>query len=161
MKTLFLLRHAKSDRTDQTIGDFDRPLNARGNRTVATLASFFVNEKIEPDLVISSSAVRARETIEPILVSAGLHSEVRFDERVYEAPPERLLEVISSVESQTRSVLIGGHNPGLEGLLTYLTGQTEAMSTGALAKIRFPDDTNWNSLRARAGTLEWLHRPEA
>jgi phosphohistidine phosphatase len=159
MKTLFLLRHAKSSWKDETLADFERPLNSRGKRTTKTLGALFIKEKVKPELILSSCAVRARETIEPILSLTKLRSELRFDERIYEASAERLFDVITQIEKTIRSVLIVGHNPGLEELLASLTGQSETMSTGALAKITL-ENSNWNSIEAQAGTLEWLVKPK-
>src|SRR5262245_55920191 len=143
MNSLFLLRHAKSSWKDKTLADFDRPLNPRGRRTTKTLSAFFASQKVRPDLIISSCAVRARETIESILHLTKLHTELRFDERIYEASAERLFEVVSQIEKAVRSVVIIGHNPSLEELLTFLTGRSETMPTGALAKISFKNST-WN-----------------
>jgi phosphohistidine phosphatase len=159
MKTLFLLRHAKSSWKDKTLADFDRPLNSRGKRATQTLGAFFKKERVNPNLIISSCAVRARETIEAILHSSKTPSELRFDERIYEATAERLFEVVSEIEKAARSVMIVGHNPGLEELLAFLTGESRIMPTGALAKITFKD-SNWNSIGPRAGTLEWLIKPK-
>lgn len=159
MKTLFLLRHAKSSWKNETLPDFERPLNSRGRRTINTLGEVFVNEKVKPDLILSSCAVRARETIEPVVALAKVRSELRFDERIYEAPGERLLDVLTEVEKSAKSVLLVGHNPGLEELLTLLTGRSEVMPTGALAKITFRN-SNWNNTGAEGGTLAWLVRPK-
>lgn len=159
MKTLFLLRHAKSSWKDETLADFERPLNSRGKRTTQTLSAFFTKERVNPDLILSSCAVRARQTIEAILRSGKLRNELRFDERIYEATAERLFDVISEVEKAVQSVMIVGHNPGLEELLAFLTGESKTMPTGALAKITFKD-SNWNSIGPGKGTLEWLVKPK-
>ena len=159
MKTLFLLRHAKSSWKDETLADFERPLNSRGKRATQTLSAFLTKEKINPDLILSSPAVRARQTIEAILHSSKLSSELRFDERIYEATADKLLDVVSEIEKTSQSVIIVGHNPGLEELLDGLTGESKTMPTGALAKITFKD-SNWNSIGSRAGTLEWLVKPK-
>jgi len=159
MKTLYLLRHAKSSWKDDALADFDRPLNPRGKRATRTLADLFTKKKIKPDVIISSPAVRARETIERILRFTKSKSEPRFDERIYEAPAERLETVLTRIEKTAESALLVGHNPGMEELLTRLTGRSERMPTGALAKITFKKGT-WSSIEAERGKLEWVARPK-
>jgi phosphohistidine phosphatase len=90
--------------------------------------------------------------------SARLQTDLRFDERIYEASVSRLLEVITQIEKSARSVLIVGHNPGLEELLSALTTQTETMPTAALAKISFKI-SNWNHA-VKGGALDWVVRPK-
>ena len=134
-------------------------LISRGKHTTETLSAFLTKEKVNPDLILSSCAVRARETIQPILRLTRLPSELRFDERIYEATAEKLLDVVRQIEKAARSVLIVGHNPGLEELLGFLTGRSETLPPGALARITFKD-SNWNNIGAEAGILEWLVKPK-
>ena len=121
------------------------------------MSLFFKQEKVNPDLILSSCASRARETVDIIMRSAKLRSDLRFDERIYEASLNRLLEVITQIEKSVRSALIVGHNPGLEELLSALTAQIETMPTAALAKITFKT-SNWNNA-VKGGALEWVVRP--
>ena len=159
MKTLFLLRHAKSSWKDETLPDFERPLNSRGVRTTKLLSQIFTSDKVKPDLILSSCAVRARETIERVLEFGKVRSELRFDERIYDASIDRLLEVVHQIDKSARSVMIVGHNPGLEELITALTGQSEIMPTGTLAKITF-DSSSWSNVGTQLGTIEWLRKPK-
>jgi phosphohistidine phosphatase len=158
MKTLFLLRHAKSSWKDKTLTDFERPLNSRGRKAAETMSVFFKQEKVNPDLILSSCATRARQTVDILVRSARLRTDLRFDERIYEASVSRLLEVITQIEKSARAVLIVGHNPGLEELLSSLTTQTETMPTAALAKISFKI-SNWNNA-VKGGALDWVVRPK-
>ena len=159
MRTLFILRHAKSSWKNKELADFERPLNSRGRKAAETMGAFLKREKVNPDLILSSSAVRARETVDILLRSAKAKSDLRFDERIYEAPATTLLEVISEIDKDAESVLIVGHNPGLEELVTLLTGQVQTMPTAALAKISFKT-SNWTNAGTKSGTLEWLVRPK-
>ncbi|MGH9906510.1 MAG: SixA phosphatase family protein [Pyrinomonadaceae bacterium] len=158
MKTIFLLRHAKSSWKDPSLADFDRPLNSRGRKAAELIGGFIRREKIIPDLVLSSPAVRARETIEIVMKSAKLPSELRYDQRIYEAGPLRLLEVISQIEEDKTSVVLVGHNPGMEELLQVLTGRVERLSTGNLGKISL-GTTKWSKTADKKGTLDWLIKP--
>ena len=119
---------------------------------------FCKQERVSPDLILSSCAHRARETADIIVRSARLRSDLRFDERIYEASVNRLLEVITQIEKSAQSALIVGHNPGLEELLSALTTQTETLPTAALAKITFKA-SNWSNA-VRGGALEWVVRPK-
>ena len=158
MKTIYLLRHAKSSWKDESLSDIERPLNGRGKKAADTMGAFLKREKILVDLVLSSSAVRARQTIDRVLVSANIVTDVRFDERIYEAGVQRLVEIIRQIESGKKNVVLVGHNPGFEELLEWLTGTIERMQTGALAKIGLKT-SSWNSVSEKSGTLEWIVRP--
>ncbi|HEY8187740.1 MAG TPA: histidine phosphatase family protein [Pyrinomonadaceae bacterium] len=158
MKTLFLLRHAKSSGKDETLLDVERPLNGRGRRASLALGGFFKREKIIPDLVLSSSATRARETTGILMDASKLKTDLRFDERIYEAGARRLLEVIRQIERSKKTVLLVGHNPGLEELLTMLTGAVEPLPTGALSKVAL-SSSQWADLDDKGATLEWIVRP--
>jgi phosphohistidine phosphatase len=156
MRTLFLLRHAKSSWDNGSVPDFERPLNSRGRAAAETMAAVLRERNINPDLILSSPALRAKETIEIIIKSAQLQSVPQFDQRIYEATAGRLLEVVSEIDNETQTALLVGHNPGFEQLVTALTGQTESMPTAALAKITF-DISNWTGINA-GGTLESVIR---
>jgi phosphohistidine phosphatase len=159
MKTLYLLRHAKSSWKNPDLQDFERPLNNRGKRAAETVGRWLRKENVVPDLVICSCAVRARETIELVLKASKQQIEVRYDERIYEAGPLRLLEVISQIENERRSVMLVGHNPGMEELLQLLTGEVRQMPTAALAKIGLKS-LKWNGIAGNKGKLEWLIKPK-
>jgi phosphohistidine phosphatase len=159
MKTLYLLRHAKSSWKNPELADFERPLNGRGKKAGETMGRLMANENICPELVLSSPAVRARETIEIVFRAAKLQTELRYDERIYEAGPMRLLEVISQVENERKSVMLVGHNPGMEELLQLLTGQAARMATAALAKVSLKS-LKWSEAVKKKAVLEWLIKPK-
>ena len=159
MKTIYLLRHAKSSWKDESLSDIERPLNGRGKKAADTMGAFLKREKILVDLVLSSSAVRARQTIDRVLVAANIVTDVRFDERIYEAGVQRLVEIVRQIENGKKNVVLVGHNPGFEELLEWLTGTIERMQSGALAKIGLKT-TSWNSVSEKSGTLEWIVRPK-
>ena len=170
MKKLFLLRHAKAERGGDGLPDFDRALNDRGRKEARAVGTFIRKQNVGLDLVLSSSAVRARETTELVLGSGELALEVRYDQRIYEAGPLRLLEVISQLEDEMSAVLLVGHNPGLEELLSLLTDRIEQMATGTLAKIDFnaagPDAGSprgvreWRKVLEEKGALDWTVKPQ-
>ena len=159
MRTLYLLRHAKSSWKEESQLDFERPLAGRGKKACGLIAKHIQSEGIEFDLLLSSSAVRARETIELIRQQAKLRSELRFDERIYEAPVTRLMEIISEVENDRKVILVVGHNPGMEELIHALTGEEQGMPTAGLAKIKLKV-SKWSEVGEANGTLEWIVRPK-
>lgn len=159
MKTLYLLRHAKSSWKDSGLQDFDRPLGGRGREAAPLVGRFIRKKKLKIDLMISSPAARARQTAALVKESAGLTAELLFDERIYEADAARLLEVVTQAAESADSLMLVGHNPGMEELLTHLTGEGRAMPTAALACVAL-DVEKWGKARAQAGRLEWLVRPK-
>lgn len=153
MRTLFLLRHAKSSWKDQTLADFERPLNDRGRKAAELIGSFIAKQNVTIDLVISSPAVRARQTIDLVLKTARRSPDLRFDQRVYEATPTRLLEITSQIEDDRKSVMLVGHNPGMEELLTLLVGIEQHMPTASLAKVVL-SSKKWDKILTEKGVLE-------
>jgi len=159
MLTLYLLRHAKSSWADESMRDFDRPLANRGREACAIIGELIAEKGIDFDLVLVSTAVRTRETLDLIKQRAKFNGEVRYDERIYEATTSQLLEVISEMESDRESVLLVGHNPGIEDLLELLTRQHVRITTANFAKIDINVPT-WSANLVSNGTLDWIIRPE-
>ncbi len=159
MKTLLLLRHAKSSWKDTSVKDFDRPLNQRGLKAAPAIGRLMRKRKLQPELVLSSPAERARQTTQLVLEAAGLKTEVRYDERIYEASAARLFEIVSQIDEEAGMVMMVGHNPGFEELLEALTGEARSLSTAALACIEL-DIERWNKVKAGENQLAWLVRPK-
>jgi phosphohistidine phosphatase len=159
MKTLLLLRHAKSSKNDPALHDFDRPLNARGLEAAELIGQTMQKQQIEPELIVSSPAQRARQTAEIAIVAGKLTGELRFDQRIYEASVKRLLEVVSQIEDRFGSVMLVGHNPGFEELLETLIGEAREMPTASLTRIGLPVE-KWTDVQPGSGTLGWLIEPK-
>lgn len=159
MKTLLLLRHAKSSWKDNDAKDFDRPLNQRGLKAAPVIGRLIRKRKLQPDLVISSPAERARQTIQLVLEAAGLKAELRYDERIYEASAARLFEIVSQIDDEAAVVMMVGHNPGFEELVEALTGEPLSLPTAALACIEL-DIEKWSKVRSGANQLSWLVKPK-
>jgi len=158
MKTLFLMRHAKSAWDDASIADFDRPLNDRGMRTAPFMGKFMREKGFEPSMIISSPAVRAKCTAQLLKDAAGFSSDLKFDERIYEANPQTLLQVVSEIDNSRGAAMLVGHNPGIEGFIRFLTGDLEPMPTAALAVIDLNID-KWNEVVDGCGKLKCIFRP--
>jgi phosphohistidine phosphatase len=139
-KTLLVLRHAKSSWDFPDLDDHDRPLNARGRRAAPRMGQLLAEEDLVPDLVLSSTAVRARTTVELALDAADCGPPVVLDESLYPTYPEVVEELLRAVSDDHERVMIVGHNPGLEALIEAVTETLERFPTAALAHIRLPID---------------------
>ena len=159
MKNLFLLRHAKAISTSEALRDSDRSLSDQGRKQAELVGKYLKQKNIGLDLVLSSTALRARETTELVLTAAECMSEVRYDQHMYEASRQQLLEVVSEIEEEKKEVLLVGHNPGIEELLKRLTGRFESMGTATLAKIAFRA-ADWTGAVAEEGDLKWLFKAQ-
>ena len=153
MKTLFLMRHAKSSWENADLADFDRPLNAQGEIEATFIGETIRQQKFQIDLIISSPAERAKQTAFLIKKHAQITSEIVFDDKIYEASPHALLRIVSELNEDKNFVLLIGHNPGFENLIKILTGKIEPMPTATLAVINLQIG-NWSETTAGCGQLE-------
>jgi phosphohistidine phosphatase len=156
VRTLYLLRHAKSSWDDPGLPDRDRLLAPRGRKAARRIAHHLDRERIRPDLVLCSPSARTRETLERIHDAIG-DPEVVFDERLYAATDDELLSCLREASAEISSIMLVGHNPGIADLLALLAERggdlPEAVPTGALATLRFPAGT-WQEIGAGGGRLE-------
>lgn len=159
MKTLLLLRHAKSDWDDVSLRDFERPLAPRGRRDAPRMGEALKQRGPLPDLVISSPASRARETIEAVIQAADLKASLQFDESIYGASSAELMTLIRRLPASSDCALVVGHNPGFEDLVARLTGHAERMPTAGLACIEFQTDS-WENIEDGEGRLSWFLTPK-
>ena len=159
MRTLYLLRHAKSSWKDDSLADFDRPLKGRGRDAAEQMGKRLASEKLNDAILVCSPAARTRETAEIVLKHSRLRMDQRFDERIYEASLRDLLQVVSEIPDEKQTAMMIGHNPGFEELLAFLTGEARHMPTCALAKIKL-DVASWKNVRAGEGSLELFVTPK-
>ena len=153
MKTLLVLRHAKSSWSDPALDDHERPLNTRGRRDGPRTGRLVREHGLMPDVVISSDAVRARLTAEAVVEAARYAGEILLDRRLYMAGPADVLSLLRTVGEKAEAVMIVGHNPGLEELVAQLTGERQDLPTAALAQIVLRID-QWRDLNlSTRGTL--------
>ncbi|HEV8628643.1 MAG TPA: histidine phosphatase family protein [Acidimicrobiia bacterium] len=161
MTTLFVLRHAKSSWNNSSLADHDRPLAPRGERAAEALAAHVATIDPPPALVLCSTARRARDTLEPVRAQLPDSTAVLIEDELYGAGAPDLLDRLREVPEDTPSVLLVGHNPGLEDLVTGLgrAGDPNLIArvhnkfpTGALATLAFSGP--WKGLGWGAATLE-------
>lgn len=165
MKTLTLLRHAKSAWDDPVARDFDRPLNRRGRRAAKTIGREMRAQGLIFDAVIASPAVRVMETLADVAEGYGRQLEPHYDKRVYLATADTLLDLVHEADDGAERLLIVGHNPGLERLAMLLTDgeglRTELAikyPTATVAEISLPVE-HWREVREGIGTLDRFIRP--
>ncbi|MBA3770510.1 MAG: histidine phosphatase family protein [Blastocatellia bacterium] len=158
MKTLYLLRHAKSSWGDPSLSDFQRPLNPRRLDAAPFMGALMRERALRVDTIISSPAVRALATAELVRSEMGHTQEITLDARVYDASVEELLRIISEIGDGYDSALLVGHNPGLEDTARYLTNQIFAMPTASLAIIDLQID-RWAEIATGSGVIRGLIRP--
>ena len=162
MKQLFLLRHAKSSWDDSELIDHDRPLAPRGRRAVRLMAEHLGREGVTPALVLCSSAWRTRETLEQIAPVLGEGTPVQIEHELYAASEQRLLKRLRAVDDGVESLMLIGHNPGVEQLALNLAASGRNLSdlrrkypTGALATLEFSG--RWGDLQpGRAELTEFV-----
>ena len=160
VKTLLLLRHAKSAWNDPALDDHERPLNERGRRDAPRMGELIREYRLLPDIVISSDAERAHLTAEAVARAARYAGEIVLDRRLYLASPADIVDLLQEVRPDARTVMIVGHNPGLEDLVEHLTGEQQDLPTATLAQIDLPID-EWRDLTlSTRGTLMGHWRPK-
>jgi phosphohistidine phosphatase len=167
MRRLLLLRHAKAERPEPGQEDYDRVLQERGRSDAALVGTYLVRHEFVPDAVLVSPAARTRETWEVAAAAFPRSPAVTFDERIYNASAQTLLQVVKEAGRRVSTLLVIGHNPGLHELGTLLVGVgdlearqrfNEQFPTAALAVIDFALDA-WSKLHPAAGRLERFVRP--
>lgn len=145
MKSLLLMRHAKSSWKQEGLTDFDRPLNDRGRTAAPLMAQRLVESDLQPDLLICSMAVRAQETADLVIKTIPFTGPVRREEQLYLAPPRTIISVVSQLATDASRILLIAHNPGLEELTSALSGTPRHMPTAAIAFFELPID-DWDEL---------------
>jgi phosphohistidine phosphatase len=159
MRTLYLLRHAKSSWKDASLADFERPLKDRGRVAAEAMGRFLASKKAHLSMLISSPSIRTRQTVELVLRETSLGAEPQFDQRIYEASLSILVQVVSEIPDDNKAAMLVGHNPGMEELLAFLTRESRHMPTCALARISL-DSSGWKEVGRSSGKLEWFVTPK-
>ena len=145
MKSLLILRHAKSSWDNPGLSDYDRPLNKRGKRDAPRMGKHIRQEKLVPDRILTSSAKRARKTASKVAKTCAYKSKIKRLDNFYHAPPSVYIEELQALRNKYHRVMVVGHNPTMEQLVRHLTGQILPMPTAALAHIELPIE-NWDML---------------
>ena len=160
MKTLYLVRHAKSSWKQPKLSDFERPLNKRGKNDAPFMGKLLYNKGVNPELVISSPAKRASTTAKIIASEINYPEEkIVFDKNIYEATGRRLLEIISGAEEKYNSIMLFGHNPGLTVLHNNLSNHfIDNIPTCGVVALKFK--TTWNEVKLNAADFIFFEYPK-
>ncbi len=169
MRHVILFRHAKSSWDNVGLDDFDRPLSKRGTTDAPRMGAYIARHLPKPNWIVCSTAVRTRQTLALIQKQIGIADDViQFEPDIYEAPPARILSCIRALSDQVETVLIIGHNPGLQAIAMQLTGSgepelTEKMTmkfpTAAVAALSF-DVKHWCDIAPHSGCLDTFMVPK-
>ncbi|MCO6509683.1 MAG: histidine phosphatase family protein [Aridibacter famidurans] len=159
MKTLLVLRHAKSSWDYPELPDFERPLNKRGEKAAPYMGELMRSKGLVPDVIVSSPAKRAKTTARLAAEAGGFDAELEFDERVYGAGANTLAYIIADFEDSADTAMIVGHNPGFEDLVGALTGEHPRFPTAALAVIDL-EISVWSETERGKGMLRELFIPK-
>ena len=171
MRTVLLLRHAKSSWDTLSLPDYDRPLAKRGQKAAPLIGAAIARLDLTPDLILCSGAARTRETLALALPALGTpEPEVIYDDAIYMAPPAALMTLLRKLPTGSnapKTVMVVGHNPGLEELSELLVGggdadaqelMAEKFPTGALAVFTF-DAPQWADIALGTGKLSHFITP--
>ncbi len=165
MKRLYLLRHAKSSWDDPTLADHDRPQAPRGRRAANVMAKHLGRKGISPELVLCSPSTRTRQTLKRLAQRLRKNADVRIEPELYAAPARDLLEVLRKVPDEVESVMLIGHNPGIQDLALSLAsagseipGLRRKFPTAALATLEL--NGSLRELAPRSAELVSLVKPK-
>jgi len=167
VKTLYLLRHAKSSWDHPGLRDHQRPLAPRGQRAAPRMGAYMAEQGYDPELVLCSTSERTRQTWALVAPELANEPNVQFSDEVYHASAGSLLDLATEIPPVYSSAMLIGHNPGVHAVADWLSGHGNERlldelgvryPTAALAVISFDVD-DWSDVRAGTGTLEDFVRP--
>ena len=160
MKTLLIMRHAKSSWNFPELSDYDRPLNTRGKRDAPRMGKYVRQKGLTPDIILTSSAKRARTTASRVAKASGYTGKVKKLDALYDAVLGAYFKTLQVLPDKYQSAMVIGHNPTMEQLVNHLTGHIKQIPTAALTHIELPIE-RWESLDLYTkGTLVKLWTPK-
>ena len=161
MKTLYLLRHAKSSWDNPDLRDYDRPLNSRGKQDAPRMGTWLKDQGIIPDLILTSSAKRALATAQHFIKAMDIPDTVlQMDERLYLAAPDEMLSVIAEIDDNVEALFLVGHNPGLTDLANQLSeARIDNLPTGGIFAVTFAIQ-KWSELKPHNGKFLFFQYPK-
>ena len=153
MKTLYLLRHSKSDKDQPNLADHDRPLNDKGLKDAAQVGKMMIEKGVKPDVILCSSAKRAADTAQLASKAAGYQGKIQTNRKLYKASQDTFLDIIQSTPQDIQALMLVGHNPELEDLVFNLTSKAVEIPTSGLIGFEFPiaswKDINYTQRRGK------------
>lgn len=161
MKTLFLVRHAKSSWDNSELSDHDRPLSKRGKRDAPFMGKLLNQKHIKPDIIITSSAKRAYSTAKNFVKELNYKKgKLVVDKNIYESGTSELINIIKKIDDKHNSVMLFGHNPALTMLNNYLSDKSiDNIPTCAVVTIEFDVDS-WGKISSGSGKQVFFEYPK-
>ena len=160
MKNLYLIRHAKSDWNDESKSDFDRSLNKRGEKAILTMAKALKEKKVMPDLILSSSAKRAKLTAKGLAKEIGYSGEIKCIDELYMAEPETIHRLIKEVDIMYDTLFIVGHNPETTELSNLMVNDyIDNVPTLGIVALHLPID-DWKEFKIRKSKMQFFIYPK-
>lgn len=161
MKSLYLIRHAKSDWSDETLSDYDRPLNKRGMKDAPLMGSLLADKGIQPDLILSSPALRAKTTATAIAKALSYPPEsIRFEHDLYACDVQTILSIIRSVSDEFDTLFVFGHNPEFTECANLITGgDIDNIPTCGVVEMRLLKE-DWKSIGENSAELRSFEFPK-
>ena len=159
MKSIILFRHAKSDWNATYSSDHQRPINQRGIKASKLMGSYLAKINEIPDLVISSSALRALETLENAISAGNWESKINIEKEVYHASVSTLIDLIKRTKNIYSNICIIGHEPTFSYFIKSITDESiSKFPTATMAKIVLKVES-WNKIHNKLSKLLWIKRP--
>jgi len=160
MKNLYLIRHAKSDWSDESKSDFDRGLNKRGKKAILTIAKALKEKKVIPDLILSSSAKRAKLTAKGLAKEIGYSVKIKYIDALYMAEPKTMQELIKDVNDKYDTLFIVGHNPETTELSNMLIDDyIDNVPTLGIVALQLPI-YDWKKFKLGKGKMQFFIYPK-
>ena len=159
MRSLIIFRHGKSDWDAVYDRDHDRPLSKRGVKASKKMGQYLKKIKQIPEIVISSSALRAKATAKLALEHGSWCSELTIETKIYGGTSETLINIIQSTENKYKSICLVGHEPTCSSFISLCTYHSQRFTTASMAKINFKINS-WREIEFGSGILEWIKSPK-
>ena len=158
MKSIIIFRHGSANNATEYQKDYDRTLTPRGIKDAKKMGCYLLEKKSKPDLLLSSSAVRARQTAEIAHTTGNWKSKFFLEPKIYGGNPYFLLDLIKQQNDIYNSICLVGHEPDFSNFITKLTNTYIDFPTASMAKIVF-NIKEWVRIDFEIGTLDWLTHP--
>jgi phosphohistidine phosphatase len=160
MKTLYLIRHAKSDWSEENKADLDRDLSKRGSKDLKAMGSYLFKKKIKPDLILSSPALRAKLTAKKISKKIKYDKDIKYIDKLYMPDPETILDILSDQKDKNKKIFLVNHNPALTDLANMLTDENiDNIPTLGIVGIKF-DIKKWKDIKETKGKMDLFIYPK-
>jgi len=160
MKTVYLIRHAKSDWSEENKADLDRGLSKRGSKDLKLMGSYLLGKKIKPDLILSSPALRAKLTAKKISKKIKYDKDIKYIDKLYMPDPETILDILSDQKDKNKKIFVINHNPALTELANMLTDKNiDNIPTLGIVAIKF-DIKKWKDIKETKGKMDLFIYPK-